>query len=117
MSFQKTDKEIAKNDRTLRRLLRQWKRLKILGQFPRCHHYSQKGYKMDPMGLWQFVRDCQGKALQGENLQTMERAEFVVLLIEQEKLHKPLAVKLAWEHYPLVTAPTDNKKRRVPIDG
>lgn len=115
MSFTLPPKEIAKNDRTLRRLQRQWKRLGIEDQFPRCHHYSQKGYKSHPTALWRFVKEGQGRALTGEILQTMKRAEYVVLLIEQEGLHKPLAVKLAWEHFPLVTAPTSNNKRRIAV--
>jgi len=77
-----------------------WQYLNIAHYFEGIHHFSSDEFSSMPFTLSDFVNDCAGKNIRGENVQTIERALEVARYVENG-VEPSYAIKTVWADYPL----------------
>lgn len=88
------------NSALLEKMNNEWLSLGIKKHFSKVHHFSSEKFKTKPSGLKGFVNWCESRDIQDENLQTLNRAIYVINLI-QEGNNIEASINQAWLKYPV----------------
>ncbi len=86
----------------LARLESKWLSLGIAQEFHRVHHFSDPKFSGKRETLKGFIKWCDGRDIQGENAQTVQRALDVVTRVEASHTFDD-ALYGAWAAFPVVT--------------